>query len=962
MTENKYLCKQRDFDIEKAKYQHEFKATIENPLNKLNNEIFKKAVKKEDKIIRKAKVYNDPLSEGLREIKNKKTSNEKVKENEKVSVEKEQIVKSTENAIPTHSFSFIYNENFVIKDEIEENWNDIKGNLIKAFCTNDDLIVKSLFTVNMNDDDLQANYKIDIGRTRLEELEKESKGEFNFTTSKEYVSRLESLKKEMIQKWNNEDKVGAIKIMIHCTKILNDTSTPKFYCHKFIIITDILETFANLIFQRIFKISFPNELYSSQKVISPILVSNKAKDICSNWIYKCSCIRELLPRIYVDIIFLKIMCFMKSEFEIEQSMITIARKISGISHPLISFYLSAFFCKVVMTLYPKNKSFILFLLELLTKYNLESSLIKKFNYENLNIEEFIKLIEPCYEWLVYCLSKSANEDSLNLILSLIERTDNIYILNAFIIHFPSKYVLTTDVLDKIFKNKKLSNNLNLPLIFAHKILSSNTTIDLSYINILTDTLFNLTYQDPSRFIEGATLLGEILLKFYSEETQDIFFDKVLSSFKQIISKSIEKTMIFRFEKFLITLVKKMNNSNSIMNIENFLLFIDNFNNDLKLSICNTIIKQVLFEDNKRITDPYTAYILLKINKYIHDLILYNKKFQETRENIISDIELNIIQLIKVVDFGYDYETYFNFLGEIRASIFEVNSIIEILLYEVEKICYSTYAILKGKHNKKSLRFIKVCLAFIQITIPTLKNTKFKINHLIISAEIALANNLISESDSLIKNAMNLLSEMFEEGFKSQDDIYYFKNTINKICSMIIVVPSNPDTPFQLVEGIINIFENKNIHIELDYDRYLIKLSIFYSAVKTITSLLQMKLPYHILNIDSNDEMFIGEESYTEEGNKLINKLIEDILEGIAFCEEKKLLLKTTQIENLALNCYEIASTIKKYLKVNKLIKSVATKMKLLADDYYDLYSKKKDNSKIAAARLKNYKVSFENSN
>ena len=60
---------------------------------------------------------------------------------------------------------------------------------------------------------------------------------FNIISSGEYVAKMEILKREMLQKWEVEDKVGALKIIIHCTKMLNDVFTPKFYTHKFLIIT-----------------------------------------------------------------------------------------------------------------------------------------------------------------------------------------------------------------------------------------------------------------------------------------------------------------------------------------------------------------------------------------------------------------------------------------------------------------------------------------------------------------------------------------------------------------------------------------------------------------------------------------------------------------------------------------------------------------------------------------------------
>lgn len=140
-------------------------------------------------------------------------------------------------------------------------------------------------------------YHIEQGRSRLDELEGGKKKDYNTISSGEYVAKIDVLKREMFQKWEVQDKVGTLKIVIHCTKMLNDIFTPKFYTHKFLVICDILDNFSKLIYQRVFKLSFTgNEANIDFKDIVPNYINQTAKDICSNWVYKCSCIRELLPR------------------------------------------------------------------------------------------------------------------------------------------------------------------------------------------------------------------------------------------------------------------------------------------------------------------------------------------------------------------------------------------------------------------------------------------------------------------------------------------------------------------------------------------------------------------------------------------------------------------------------------------------------------------------------------------
>ena len=56
---------------------------------------------------------------------------------------------------------------------------------------------------------------------------------------------------ELLQAWNEDQKVKALKIAIQCSKFLCDTKVIKFYPSKFVLITEILDTFGRLVFERL---------------------------------------------------------------------------------------------------------------------------------------------------------------------------------------------------------------------------------------------------------------------------------------------------------------------------------------------------------------------------------------------------------------------------------------------------------------------------------------------------------------------------------------------------------------------------------------------------------------------------------------------------------------------------------------------------------------------------------------
>lgn len=60
----------------------------------------------------------------------------------------------------------------------------------------------------------------------------------------------------MLQAWDSEQRVKAFKIAIQCSKLLSDISVMQFYPSKFVLISDVLDNFGALVFDRLKKKSF----------------------------------------------------------------------------------------------------------------------------------------------------------------------------------------------------------------------------------------------------------------------------------------------------------------------------------------------------------------------------------------------------------------------------------------------------------------------------------------------------------------------------------------------------------------------------------------------------------------------------------------------------------------------------------------------------------------------------------
>lgn len=849
-------------------------------------------------------------------------------------------------------YSLIVNKDFNVDDSIEVNWTCLKKNLMDLFCNNFNMEVKSLYSFDFSDD-LKNQYNIEKGRSRMDELES-SKQDFDVVTSGQFVEKMDVIKREMITKWDKEDKVGTLKIIIQCTKMLNDVFTPKFYTHKFLLISDILDNFAKLVYERVLKLSFGTKNHVDFSKINPTVGTQTAKDVVSNWIYKCICIRELLPRIYIDISFLGIFKFIMNNKELEKKILTIAQMISGISHPLVAFYVGMYLTKVVLQLFPKSKQFMYVLLRILSKFELDADMIKRLNYENITIQELRKVLDPCIEWVVYCSCKNMSGKDFKNLMKVYDDTKNYFILKGIIIHAPVKFLFNEDYLAYLFACFEIYNeeeSVFLSTLVSQKILISDFPIESVYIATMWEKIKKT--KDKAMLIDSCGLLGEILIKYHDEDIQEKFFEEVFDMFKNTfsvaatadLSPSEVQKYFAKVEVFLYGILTKITNYSGILSGDNFLFLLENFTPELKLNICNSIIKQIV-QTKDQITDPYLSYSLIKIGRYIHDTIQVNTPKDKKKE--IADI---IIKLLYKIDFGVDFENYINFLTEARSYYTDLEDVMEVLITEAQKVAIQTYKIVRGKHNKKTLRFCKVCISYCQITIPCIFSIQTQLKLQLTTAQIALMNNLLSECDSLIRSIIGSIEKQVLENLDKNESEFII-NFTKALLGFMVLVPSDPENPFELIKMVLEIFSS-----ELLQKTNLVKktkMSIYPAAIKYLTTLMQNKLPYHIANVESNDEIFTGDENFEMEGREIIESIINQILTDVSEFNEKLKPFETEDCEFLTMLCSECFEVFKYNFEETKFQINVQNKMLQLIEKFIGMLETNKMFQGNKTEKLKNY--------
>lgn len=158
---------------------------------------------------------------------------------------------------------------------------------------------------------------------------------------------------------------------------------------------------------------------------TPDMVSESAKETCLNWFYKVASIRELLPRLYVEIAILKSYSFLDLG-DIKQTLERLTKTIRGIGDPLVAAYARCYLCRVGMTVtgdreYIKNNLHD-FLFVYHTVHRIESRPHRRCSFvfiffqifsggirseivrQQMDLNGYLTLYTPCLDWLMQSTS------------------------------------------------------------------------------------------------------------------------------------------------------------------------------------------------------------------------------------------------------------------------------------------------------------------------------------------------------------------------------------------------------------------------------------------------------------------------------------------------------------------------------------------------------------------------------
>uniref|UniRef100_A0A674NGP7 VPS35 endosomal protein-sorting factor-like n=1 Tax=Takifugu rubripes TaxID=31033 RepID=A0A674NGP7_TAKRU len=668
-----------------------------------------------------------------------------------------------------------------------EPWSSKRGEILARFTTTEKLSINLFMGSDKGKAPSPGSAVSEKVRTRLEELddlEEGSQRELLNLSQQDYANRIEELNQSLKEAWAADQKVKALKIVIQCAKLLSDTSVIQFYPSKFVLITDILDTFGRLVYERIWTMcSDPRPLPDGFTVDD---VNDTAKETCLNWFFKIASIRELLPRLYVEAAILKCNRFL-SKTGIQEILPRLTAMIRGIGDPLVAAYARAYLCRVGMEVAPQlkdnlNRNFfdLLGTFRQISGENVQNQLV----LQRVEVPEYLTLYSPAINWILQCIAYRAPEDYINCAEIWVEFTCR---------HFTKREVNT----------------------------------------ILADIIKHMT---PDRAFEDA----------YPQ-----------------LQSAIRKILLY-FHNFSV-----------LFSIERFLPFLDMFQKDsVRVEVCRSITDVFLKNQVEPTRDPVILNAMLHICKTMHDSVN-----ALTLEDEKRSLALLIIGFIRMVSFGRDFEQQLSFCVEARATFCNLEPVLVQLIHTVNQLAMETRKVMKGNHSRKTAAFVRACAAYSFITIPSLSNIFSRLNLYLLSGQVALANQCLSQADAFLKAAVSILPEVprsisVEGKFRSSEN--FLLDFINNFLATLLVVPDHPEHGvLYLVRGLLNMVQDYTWEDNSDA-----KVRVYTSALPLLAAMSQETYLYSIPKMDSNETLYGGDPKFLSEINKLCETLIGQILDHL----------------------------------------------------------------------------------
>ncbi|XP_054747031.1 VPS35 endosomal protein sorting factor-like isoform X2 [Anastrepha obliqua] len=765
-------------------------------------------------------------------------------------------------------------------EEDELSWATKRLGILNRFTTSEKLSITTSFlsTGSTGAEGIRAQTIVaDKVKFRLEQLDDFDDGSVRHMidlTQQEYIQRIEQLNQELVLSWNDDQRVKALKIVIQCSKMLSDTSVLSFYPSQFVLITDILDMFGKLVYERL-NIKANNDFGDGDtgKLGRTEYMNESARETCQNWFFKIASIRELLPRLYVEMALMKCYEFITPS-EIDKSLRRITKMIRGIGDPLVQTYARCYLVRVSLAVITNKECIRENFKDFLKIYHTIfcGTVRSELNRQRVNIEAYLALYGPALDFMLSALVHKCNLYTEEIMAECKGVKNNAPLLISILNAFKPEFIAANAM--EFVKLLTHSNAEGTSKGQLFRALGSNVSVcpplpeqRLPFLNAAFNAID--TFADPMEYMN--------CVETWAHFITDNFPVSVINDLLGTITLRVKASRAYekhynQLQNILDKILQCLKNTESLLIQENFLPYVDLFQKDtIKVGVCKNILTIFHLKSEENISDEIVINALMYIGKILNDSVTALTVEDERRQ--ISQL---ISSSIRKVVFPRDFERQLSFYVEAREAFTNLDAVYITLVNAVNKLAVETQHIVHGKHTRKTGAFVKACVAFCFITIPSITAVQTQMDLYLLTGQVALLNLCLGQADACFEASLQLVSELPRsveiEGKTRSLETYLISYLCNMLATLVVV----PDSPEQgvlyllrLLLEVVNKFPFE-IHSSGPITVYLHALDMLY--VQSLE-----EFPYHIPGVVSNDELYGNDPKFVAEVNNICTQVVDQIL-------------------------------------------------------------------------------------
>lgn len=650
----------------------------------------------------------------------------------------------------------------------------------------------------------------------------------------------------------------------------------RFYPSKWILITEILDTFGDLVFERLKKrstvvvdgveIGLKENFRASE-------VADHAKETCKNWFFKIASIRELLPRLYMELAIIRCYRFLYDDY-FPKALPHIARIIRGIGDPLVSMYARAYLARRGHDVAPHLKDYLNMMVNdhvFLQGTFSQPAHMEAIARRGLTSSEYLDLFTPALDWIVQCVAVRADETLFRSTLAKYTDSSSGIVLNSIISSFDPKFISANAAL--FVERIKASDNAVFPHHELYRTLGVTLLLDPNHkpsakdaAKIFRDIWSDISpMTDPAKYIAVAEVFIEYPMKHINAKATNYLLEDIV---KHVSSDRKYVDVQTLLQSILDKILIHTTNFTDLFGLESFVPLFDLFRGPVQVEASRTLLT-AFAKTSGNVTDPIIINTLFGVAKIVHDAINAFSYEEEVRKT-----SLMLTNFVTKIDFGRDFEKHLNFYVECRRAFANIDAVKGTLVKGALNLLTKTYKIVHGEHTKETAAFVRACIAFCYITIPSMEDILQRLHLLLFAGQVALTNHSVSQAESLFKAAVAAIDEVpatLEVRFdrrarQTEPELIEF---IKLFVSLLVAVPGHPELgPFYLLRGLLQIVK--------DYpweEGSIAKAEIYNAMIALLSVSLRPPFPYAIPGVDGNEVLYAGTIEYEAEIKEFINELI-----------------------------------------------------------------------------------------